>query len=180
MVEVDSGDFQIWKYWDIPQFENNDARMIKGDELAEQAWSLLLESVKLRLRSDVKTGVFLSGGLDSSLVTAAASQVSNVPVQTFTIGIPGSKLDETKYAKLIADSFSTKHTLLQIEKPSLDLISELTSFIDEPIADSSILPLFWLASSPVSMLKWHWEGMVEMNCLEAINTIKIYYEIQLI
>jgi len=117
-------------------------RPISGEELAEQAWSLLIDSVRLRLRSDVPSGVFLSGGLDSSLVTAAAAQVSSQPIKTFTIGVPGSPLDETHHARLIADAFNTEHHVLPIEAPSLDLLDELAPFIDEPIADSSILPTF--------------------------------------
>lgn len=145
LLNINDGRFNTWQYWDIPELEVKANGQVNGSALAEEAWSHLLDSVRLRLRSDVPTGVFLSGGLDSSLVTAAACQVSNEPVKTFTIGVPGSSLDETSHAKFISDSFSTDHHMLQIEKPSLDILDDLAPFIDEPIADSSILPSFMVS-----------------------------------
>lgn len=134
--------FKKWCYWKLPYPNYNSDNNLNTEELADSAWNLLLDSVKLRLRSDVPTGIFLSGGLDSSLVTAAASQVSSYSIETFTIGVPNTKIDETKYAKIISDNFNTKHHVLQIKSPSLNVLNELKPFIDEPIADSSILPSF--------------------------------------
>ena len=145
LMDMSDGKFHTWQYWRLPKYEIKNNKEISGNDLADEAWSLLLDSVRLRLRSDVPTGVFLSGGLDSSLVTAAASVVTDVPVQTFTIGVKGSQLDETAHAKHIADTFSTEHHVLQIEKPSLNLLDDLAPFIDEPIADSSILPSFMVS-----------------------------------
>ena len=145
VFRVNDSKFHIWQYWKLPKFRATKDHEVSGSDLADEAWSLLLDSVSLRLRSDVPTGVFLSGGLDSSLVTAAATQVSSTPVQTFTIGVPGSPMDETDHAQYISDAFSTNHHRLQIEKPSLDLLEELAPFIDEPIADSSILPSFLIS-----------------------------------
>ena len=139
------GGFEVWRYWHLPERVLYAADALDGEAMAEQAWSLLVDSTRLRLRSDVPTGVFLSGGLDSSLVTAAAAQVSSQPIQTFTIGNPGSALDETAHAQLVADAFGTKHHVLPIEQPSLDLLDELAPFVDEPIADSSILPMFLIS-----------------------------------
>jgi len=139
-----NGKFKVWRYWQLPELEV-DAAVTDGEELAEQAWNLLVDSTRLRLRSDVPTGVFLSGGLDSSLVTAAAAQLSSQPIQTFTIGNPGSALDETAHAQLVADAFGTQHQVLPIEQPSLGLLDELAPFVDEPIADSSILPAFLIS-----------------------------------
>jgi asparagine synthase (glutamine-hydrolysing) len=145
IMNVDNGQFHTWQYWSLPKLAVTVDEEVNGADLAEEAWSLLVDSTRLRLRSDVPTGVFLSGGLDSSLVTAAATQVSDTPVQTFTIGVPGSIMDETVYAQHISDAFSTDHHVLQIEKPSLDLLDDLAPFIDEPIADSSILPSFMIS-----------------------------------
>ena len=145
VLDFETGHFKVWKYWDLPSLSASHEKKIDGYELAEQAWSLLLDSVHLRLRSDVPTGIFLSGGLDSSLVTAAACHVSNDPVKTFTIGVPGSYMDETSHALKISDAFSTNHHILEIERPSLDILDELEPFIDEPIADSSILPSFLIS-----------------------------------
>ena len=78
--DLERSDFRTWRYWQLPEPMSDSPRPITREELAEQAWSLLIDSVRLRLRSDVPTGVFLSGGLDSSLVTAAAAQVSSQPI----------------------------------------------------------------------------------------------------
>jgi len=143
LFDLETGNFRSWRYWQLPAPPSDEAgEQVKGEDLAEQAWSLLTDSVRLRLRSDVQTGVFLSGGLDSSLVTAAAAQVSSQPIKTFTIGIPGSALDETAHAQQVASAFDTEHHVISIEAPSLDLLDTLAPFIDEPIADSSILPSF--------------------------------------
>ena len=145
VFDLERGDFRTWRYWQLPEPITNSPRLISGEELAEQAWSLLTDSVRLRLRSDVPTGVFLSGGLDSSLVTAAAAQVSSQPIKSFTIGLPGSALDETAHAERIARAFGTKHQVLPIAAPSLEVLDDLAPFIDEPIGDSSILPTFLIS-----------------------------------
>ena len=142
VFNLKSKELKKWRYWSLPSLNCNNYDYINEEELVKSAWSLLTDSVKLRLRSDVPTGIFLSGGIDSSLVTAAAAQASNQNIKTFTIGVPGSDLDETKYAKLISDYFKTDHHVLQIKSPSLNTLNELQPFIDEPIADSSLIPSF--------------------------------------
>lgn len=136
---------KIWSYWQLPKQKVKNTNFINEEKMAEKVWSLLVDSTRLRLRSDVPTGVFLSGGLDSSLITAATAQICNHPIHTFTIGNPGSTVDETHYARLVANTFRTKHQVLPIEEPSLSIIEELSPFIDEPIADSSILPMFLIS-----------------------------------
>lgn len=142
VFDLERGDFQTWCYWQLPAPTRDSSGQVSGEDLADRAWSLLTDSVRLRMRSDVPTGVFLSGGLDSSLVTAAAAQVSSQPIKTFTIGVPGSALDETTHARRVANAFGTEHHVLPIEAPSLDVLDMLAPFIDEPIADSSILPSY--------------------------------------
>ena len=142
LLDMQNGQFKTWQYWFLPENQTGPNENVDGDDLAEQAWSLLLESTRLRLRSDVPTGVFLSGGLDSSLVTAAATQVSDVSVKTFTIGVPGSPMDESAYAQKISDSFATDHYVLDVDKLSLEILDDFAQFIDEPIADSSLLPSY--------------------------------------
>ena len=145
IFDFKKGEFKKWRYWQLPISNDQNMKDFTIEELAEQSWNLLTQSVNLRLRSDVPIGVFLSGGLDSSLVTAATAEVSNCPVKTFTVSIPGSELDESKYAQLIADTFNTEHHILPMDMPSLDQLDELKSFIDEPIADSSILPTYMVS-----------------------------------
>lgn len=143
IYDIKSSDFKIWKYWSLPVLTPSFGKE-DGSALAEEIWNLLTDSVSLRLRSDVPTGIFLSGGLDSSLITAAArNKVARL--KTFTMGVPGSVLDETQYASKIANEFETEHHILQVEKPSLDIIEDLKSYIDEPIADSSIIPSYLIS-----------------------------------
>ena len=89
-------------------------------------------------------GVLLSGGLDSSLITAAAKRCSDREINTFNIALPGSSLDESFHAQAVARHLGTKHHVLKLEEPTLDIIEHFSKFIDEPIADSSIIPSWML------------------------------------
>nr|WP_321404150.1 asparagine synthase (glutamine-hydrolyzing) [uncultured Desulfobacter sp.] len=138
--DLSNENLEISQYWELPK---NDAQeMISGDEIADKVEELLLDAVKIRLQSDVPVGVLLSGGLDSSLVVAAASRTSQNPIDTFTIELPGSRLDESEYAKCVSSYYGTKHHVLKIRKPSMQTLMDIAPFIDEPLADSSILPSF--------------------------------------
>lgn len=140
-LDLKTNEISLRCYWEVP--ENISEHHESPLDLANEAWSLIKSSVAMRLEADVPVGVLLSGGLDSSLVTAAAAESSSKPIETFTIALPGSKLDESSYAKVVADYFDTRHTVLPLDTPSLNLLDGLEPFIDEPIADSSILPA-WL------------------------------------
>jgi asparagine synthase (glutamine-hydrolysing) len=140
-LNLSTGALEIRRYWTLPA--NQPALNVDGPELAFDAGALIEDSVRLRLIADVPVGVLLSGGLDSSLVVAAAARVSSSPVETFTIALPGSSLDEAHHAQKVASFFGTRHHVLPLAKPSLDLLDGLAPFIDEPIADSSMLPA-WL------------------------------------
>jgi asparagine synthase (glutamine-hydrolysing) len=149
---LQTGELRLWRYWSLPANTANAAA--DGQALAEQAGSLIEDSVRLRMVADVPVGVLLSGGLDSSLVAAAAARVSSRPVQTFTIALPGSPLDEAHHAKKVADYLGTQHHVLELDKPSLGLLDGFAPLIDEPIADSSILPawmVFGLARQQVTV-----------------------------
>lgn len=135
--------FQTWRYWNLPVNSANPDT--DGEKLADQAESLLMDAVKLRLISDVPVGVLLSGGLDSSLIVAAAARQSEGQVKTFTISLPGTRYDEGTYARCVADYFATEHHVLETRYASMDIINELSSFIDEPIADSSLIPAFMIS-----------------------------------
>lgn len=149
---LNTGELSIRPYWSLPA--NRPDSRVDGPELAEEAGALIEDSVRLRLVADVPVGVLLSGGLDSSLVAAAAARVSVGPVETFTIALPGSSLDEAHHAQKVAAYFGTRHHVLPLDKPSLGLLDGLAPFIDEPIADSSILPawlVFGLARKQVTV-----------------------------
>jgi asparagine synthase (glutamine-hydrolysing) len=140
------------RYWSLPP--NRPEVRVDGEALADEAGALIEDSVRLRLVADVPVGVLLSGGLDSSLVVAAAAHVSGTPVETFTIALPGSSLDEAHHAHKVAAHFGTRHHVLPLGEASLNLLDGLAPLIDEPIADSSILPawlVFGLARQQVTV-----------------------------
>lgn len=151
-VDLKTGALVVRRYWSLstkrPSIKSS------GAELVAIAGELIKDSVSLRLVADVPVGILLSGGLDSSLVAAAAAQVSVSPIETFTISLPGSSLDEAEHAKKVASYFGTRHHVLPLDKPSLGHLDQMAPFIDEPIADSSILPawlVFGLARKQVTV-----------------------------
>ena len=110
--------------------------------LLNELEALLEDSVRGQLVADVPVGVLLSGGVDSSLITAMAVRALN-KVKTFTIGFPGhGSLDETKHARLIARHFGTEHLELAAEPTTVNLIPRLARQYDEPMVDSSMIPPF--------------------------------------
>jgi asparagine synthase (glutamine-hydrolysing) len=140
-LEIKTDTFSVIekKYWDLPRSENKSSET----ELVEELDILLKDSVKRQLISDVPVGVLLSGGVDSSIITAYASEVIS-HVNTFSIRFPGyGALDETKHARIIADYFSTNHFELDANDViNLEGIEKICSSFDEPINDSSLIPTF--------------------------------------
>lgn len=141
--ELQTGKSQIWQYWKLPKLiESESYDSEDEDNLLDELESLLEDSVSRQLVADVPVGVLLSGGVDSSLITAMAVRASN-NVQTFTIGFPGhGKLDETEHARLIARHFGTQHTELMAEPATANLLQSLAQQFDEPMVDSSMIPTF--------------------------------------
>jgi asparagine synthase (glutamine-hydrolysing) len=118
--------------------------LFKGEsvaELADEGWDIFNKSVSLRLDSDSPVGVFLSGGLDSSLVVAAAS-LSTSRLRTFTIGFPGSDRDESSNATALASHYGTDHMVLPIEHNLASVAEKVFKLLDEPIGDASIIPTY--------------------------------------
>lgn len=139
-LDMSSFEFRVWRYWSLPA--NRPEPGVDGESLADEAGTLIEDATRLRLEADVPVGVLLSGGLDSSLVVAAAAHVSAAPVRTFTITLPGSALDESVHARQVARHFGTEHHELALENAGLQALGDIAPFIDEPIADSSLVPTF--------------------------------------
>lgn len=139
-LDISTFEFTVWRYWSLPT--NSAEAGMDGESLADEAGKLIEDATRLRLEADVPVGVLLSGGLDSSLVVAAAARVSNSPIRTFTVTFPGSSLDESVHARQVAHHFGTEHHELALENTGLNALDEITPFIDEPIADSSLIPTF--------------------------------------
>lgn len=137
------GHTETGRYWDVPAYQQND---LGEDELAEALEALLRDSVSGQMIADVPVGVLLSGGVDSSLVAAAAAAVSSRPIKTFTIGFPGSAAhDESEYARQVAEYLGAEHTVLSADAQSVDLIPALVRQYDEPLADSSMIPTYMVS-----------------------------------
>lgn len=146
-ISIEAGKVVHKCYYKIP-FDKKDVEVsILGYE-AQQARlkALLHESVRKRLVADVPVGTFLSGGIDSSIITAIASKYTK-HLNTFSIGFSDEPFfDETKYAHLVADKFKTTHTTFSLTNN--DLLSHLYSildYIDDPFADSSAIPVYILS-----------------------------------
>jgi len=135
----------VWQYWDLPQYAP--VQDTSTEELTHELETLLSTAVCKQLEADVPVGILLSGGLDSSLITAIAAKQSVKPIKTFTVSFPGhGTLNEGPYAQLVADYFATEHTELVGEPVSMvSLLPKLAHQYDEPIGDHSILPTSMLA-----------------------------------
>lgn len=141
LFDLQTGKMKVWRYWQLPEVSLAD-QPLDESALLDELESLLEKAVRGQMVADVSVGVLLSGGVDSSLVTAMAVRASS-QVQTFTIGFPGhGKLDETDHARLIARHFGTRHTELMAEDVTADLLPLLARQFDEPIVDSSMIPTF--------------------------------------
>ena len=141
---VDSDKISVSRYWTLPEFAEGIRWSV--EQLVDELEVLLAESVKLQLAADVPVGILLSGGIDSSLITALAARVSKSPVRTFTVALPGEgRYDEGPDAKLVAAHFGTRHTELVAEPATVDLLPELARQYDEPVGDSSMVPTYMVS-----------------------------------
>ena len=132
--------FSLHKYWS-PEEKIGEKQMLDEAEAKAKLKELLISSVKYRLICDVPFGTFLSGGIDSSLVTAIAQSVNEKPVNTFSIGFQDSKYNESGYALSVAEYLGTNHHEFTVtEKDAMELLPELMNVFDEPFADSSAIP----------------------------------------
>lgn len=136
------GQFQAERYWQV-SFGNK--RHLTQTEAAEAFLQHLKEAVRIRLRSDVPLGILLSGGIDSSAVTALAAEMSGEPLETFSIGFEEAPFNELPYARLVAEKYSTSHHEFIVRPDALTILPQLVSRYGEPFADSSALPTTWLA-----------------------------------
>jgi asparagine synthase (glutamine-hydrolysing) len=139
--DVDSGTTTRRQYWELPTFDARAAARTP-DDLTDELHTLLRAAVSRQMVADVPIGILLSGGIDSSLVTAMAASVAP-KVRTFTITFPGhGSYDEAPYARLVAEHFGTEHIELPGEEATLGLLPELVRQYDEPLGDSSAIPTF--------------------------------------
>ncbi|MEO1527198.1 MAG: asparagine synthase (glutamine-hydrolyzing) [Planctomycetota bacterium] len=138
----DRGRAEVHRYWN---FDPTAERWVSRHQAMERLRELLTDSVRLRLQSDVPLGSFLSGGIDSSLITALAQQQLETPVRTFSIGFPIPDFDETAYAAKVADHLGTDHQRFEVKPSGVEIIDKLVWHYDEPFGDSSAVPTWYLS-----------------------------------
>lgn len=138
------GTLSFRRYWDLAQ--NPEPFEGGYEEAIDRLESMLETAVALRLRSDVPLGVLLSGGIDSSLVTALAARQRRDPVDTFSIGFGEDDYDESRQAAKVARHLGTRHHSLHVESSLIDLIPQTVAHFGEPYADASALPT-WAVSA---------------------------------
>jgi asparagine synthase (glutamine-hydrolysing) len=141
----DKKGIKIRQYWS-PFDPQREIKYLSESEAEVRMMELLKESIKRRLISDVPLGVFLSGGIDSSAITALAQKEVPGKVETFSIGFEDSSFDESKYASLASKYIGTEHHE-QTMTPTdlLNIVPHLPDILDEPMADASILPTYLLS-----------------------------------
>ena len=134
----------IKKYWEI-KYETSLKR--SEDYFVEGFLEKLKEAVKLHLLSDVPLGAFLSGGIDSSSVVALMSQITTKPVMTFSVGYPDENryFDERKEARGVAEKFKTQHQEFVVRPDLVDILPKSITCFDEPFADSSFIPNYYIS-----------------------------------
>jgi asparagine synthase (glutamine-hydrolysing) len=143
LLEFRNGQIKVKQYWDLPAYGTHGP--ISEEECLEELEKRLSEAVRMRLISDVPLGAMLSGGVDSSIVVGLMAKAMSQPVKTFTIGFDHNEFDETHYARQVAKAFATEHHELILNPDVVGTLEKLTPGLEEPFADSSILPTYYVS-----------------------------------
>ena len=143
-LEIHEGRLRLERYWELPFPDEQDAR--GEEEICAAYHELLARAVRRRMISDVPLGVFLSGGIDSSIVAGLMAGQSSTPIKTFSIGFQEASYDESRYARIVARRWNTDHheRILSAEECA-EHLPQIISRMDVPMADASVAPT-WLLS----------------------------------
>lgn len=139
-----SGEPRIERYWKF-KFGSNERTPRGLRHWCDLIRNELEESVKLRLISDVPLGVFLSGGVDSSLIVGIMAKFHGTPIKTFSIGFEEKEFDELSYARAVSGHFSTEHHEFVVRPNAIEILPKLVWYYNEPFADASAIPTYYLA-----------------------------------
>jgi asparagine synthase (glutamine-hydrolysing) len=142
VLEARDGEVRVFRYARPAPVDAEAVRRDGGAALAEELRGRLRDSVRAHLEADVPVGVFLSGGIDSSLLAALAAQESREPVRTFSIGFEERSFDELSRARMVARRYATDHHELVLRPHAAELLPAIVDAFDEPFADSSALPTY--------------------------------------
>lgn len=137
-------------YWTI-EFTEPSRR--PEDQLIEELRDLVNSSIMMRLRSDVPVGSFLSGGVDSSLIVSHAAKLSTQQLSTFSIGFSEADFDELAYARQVAERYQTNHHEFIVDKIDADLFPRIVAHFDEPFADPSAFPTYYVTKQAAASVK---------------------------
>ncbi|MEU4229758.1 asparagine synthase (glutamine-hydrolyzing) [Nonomuraea sp. NPDC026600] len=136
------GNVSVDRYWSL----DSSPRPVLDEEAEEERLrELLLEATRIRMVSERPIGAFLSGGVDSSAVVAAMAMQSHEQVRTFCIGFEDSDYDERHKARMVAERYGTEHHELVVTSNLLDVLPHIAWHFDEPFADASAIPSFYVA-----------------------------------
>ena len=138
-VLVAHGEWErVERYWRPEPAEPSE----RDEEWLERVRATVTAAVRRRLIADVPLGALLSGGIDSSVVVALMAQASSESVRTFTVGFAEPRYDERRYARAVAERWSTDHAELAVQAEIADVVPRLAATLDEPLGDEAALPLF--------------------------------------
>jgi asparagine synthase (glutamine-hydrolysing) len=140
---LEDGKVKVSQYWDVAYKPDPDCKT--EDDYVDKLHGLMQASVRRRLISDVPLGAFLSGGIDSSVVVGLMAGISTSAVKTFTIGFKEEKYSETAAARTVSDLFKTEHHEFTVEPDAVSLMPDLVWHFDEPFADSSAVPTYYVS-----------------------------------
>ncbi len=137
------GNIKITRYWDL---DFTKKQKISFYDACSKIKEILTQATKLRLISDVPLGAFLSGGHDSSIIVGLMAENSSTKVKTFSVGFKDQDFSELKYAKIVAKHFSTEHTEIIVEPKMVEILPKLVWYYDQPFADTSMIPSYYVAN----------------------------------
>jgi asparagine synthase (glutamine-hydrolysing) len=147
---ADEDGVETRRYWS-PSFDRESTASVPS--LTDELLAHLDRSTKLRLRSDVPVGVFLSGGLDSSLITALVDRHTDQPVRTYSVGFLEEEYNELEFARTVADRFDTDHHEFTVEPDILDVLPDIVSTYEQPFGDPSAIPTYYISDIAASDLR---------------------------
>ena len=142
LLVLAEGKLRFKQYWQASVTCGPERRPM---EWCEELRHRLTEAVQRQLVADVPLGVFLSGGIDSSAITAVMARSGLQEVRTFSVGFDVPKYDETRYAQLVSRHLGTRHETFRLTAASTDILPRLLWYLDEPLADATIIPTYLLS-----------------------------------
>jgi asparagine synthase (glutamine-hydrolysing) len=150
ILVYENGKAEVRRYWDVPYRPDENMNVAQAREGLSE---ILTEATRLRMIADVPLGAFLSGGIDSSLTVALMSQLDDEPVRTFSIGFEEQDFSEVEFARMIAKRYGTKHEEFIVRAEAADVLPKIAWHYDEPFADASALPTYYVSKVTAEHVK---------------------------